>query len=346
MFQNKKILVTGCTGFTGSWLLIYLHLLKANIFGYSTKAPFKNSIFEKCNLKKKITFCQNRIENFNNLNKFYQKCNPDIIFHLAANPIVTDCYKNPRDAYLCNTLGTLNLLECVRISKLKKKISINIISTDKVYKNDDKIKKFSENDMIGGDEPYSSSKTCAENICKAYYNSYFKNKNVSMNIFRSGNIIGGGDWSKYRIVPDIMRSIFSNQKLKIKNPDHIRPWQHVFDVIYAYTETSKKMMVSKPQFQIWNVGPKEKKTYNVLDILKIIENKLNKKIKARVGKKNSFEKKNLELNCNKILKEIKHKNLYNTKDSINNTVDWYLYFKKNKKILNYSLAQLKKFLKK
>lgn len=343
-YKNKKILITGCTGFTGSWLILYFRLHGAKIYGYSENPPFKNSIFETLSLKHKITYLNGDICDLKKLNKFYKKSKPDFIFHLAANPIVKRCYENPLEAYYSNSIGTLNLLEIIRVQNNQKKISLNIITTDKVYKNINSQKKFVETDYLGGDDPYSSSKVCSELICETYYKSYFTNKKININMLRSGNIIGGGDWSKDRLLPDIIKSYFEKKNLIIRNPKHIRPWQHIFDVIKAYSDVATKIYNKKNNnFSAWNIGPNDKKKFNVIQIVNMIEKKLNSKIKKKFIKTNILEKKYLRLNSQKIYNKLKIKNKLSTIEAINLTLDWYLNFYKKKNI-NYSENQLKNYI--
>ena len=343
-FNNKKILITGCSGFTGSWLILYFKLLGAKIYGYSKKPPFKNGIFETLNLKKKITYLEGNICDIKKLKKFYKKSNPDYIFHLAANPIVKDCHNKPMDAFYSNTIGTLNLLEIIRISNIKKKISLNIITTDKVYKNINSNIKFKEDNYLGGEDPYSSSKVCAELISETFYKSYFKNKNIIINMFRSGNILGGGDWSEYRLIPDIMKSYLNNKTLIIRNPKHTRPWQHIFDVVNAYALIAKKTSLKKKNnFNTWNIGPANEKKFSVRDIIEMVKKRLDKKIKTKFIKFNILEKKILQLDAKKIYNKFKIKNKINTLETIHLTTEWYLSFfkRKNKK---FSEEQLKNYL--
>ena len=343
-YKNKKILITGCTGFTGSWLILYLKIHGANIFGYSKKPPFNNGLFDLLGLKKKITYVEGNVENEKKFNHFYRKVNPDFIFHLAANPIVKECYFKPVDAFYSNTVGTLNLLEIIRKANFKKKISLNIITTDKVYKNINIKKKFKESDYLGGEDPYSASKVCAELITETYYRSYFQNKKITLNILRSGNIIGGGDWSKSRLIPDIIRSTFKNKLLIIRNPKHTRPWQHIFDVVDAYSQIAKKIYYKKNNgFQIWNIGPSNEKSFDVKSILLMMIKRLDKKINIKIKKSKIKENESLQLNSNKVYKELGIKNKLNTTDAINLTTDWYInYFKKENK--NFSEEQLTNYL--
>ena len=341
-YKNKKILITGCSGFTGSWLILYFLLHGAKIYGYSKNPPFKKSLFETLNLKQKITFLEGDICDLKKFSKFYQNSKPDYIFHLAANPIVNDCHYNPINAYHTNTLGTLNLLETVRNFNFKKKISLNIITTDKVYKNSNLKIKFNEKNTLGGEDPYSSSKVCAELICETYYKSYFKNKKINVNMMRSGNIIGGGDWSKNRLIPDIINSYLNKKVLILRNPKHTRPWQHIFDVVNSYALIAGKIYIkNNNKFSAWNIGPLKEKEFTVDDLIKIINKKLNKKIKIKIKKGNFLEKQHLQLNSSKIYKKLKIKNKINTINAINLTIDWYLNFSKNKK---FSEEQLKNYL--
>ncbi len=340
-WKNKKVLITGCTGFSGSWMIIYLRLLGAKVSGYSLKKKNKNYMFNNLKLSKNIVFREGDILHKVNLKKFISSIRPDIIFHLAAEPIVIDCYKNPQKAFEINTFGTLNLLQIFKELKLKKKTQINIITTDKVYKNTDNKKKFKEDDELGGDDPYSSSKTCSEMIANTYFNSYFKNK-ICINTFRAGNIIGGGDWSKYRLIPDIFNSIYKKKKLSIRNPNHIRPWQHIFDVISAYLKISQKTF-NKNKFEKWNIGPSEKEKFTVINILKIIMKSLKIKHRYKVYKKNNFEKKYLILGTNKI-QMLNIKNKLNIYKSLSLTAEWYKnYFNQNDK--KFSEKQLIDYLK-
>lgn len=340
-WTNKKVLITGCSGFSGSWMIIYLKLLGAKVCGYSLKKKDKRFIFNDLKMYNNIQFCDGDILNKVKLKKFILLSKPDIIFHLAAEPIVIDCFENPKKAFDVNTLGTLNLLQIIKELKVKKKIQLNIVTTDKVYKNTNKMMKFNENSELGGDDPYSASKTCAEILINSYYQSYFKNK-LSVNSLRAGNIIGGGDWSKYRLVPDIFNSIFNKKKLIIRNPNHIRPWQHVFDVIHAYLKISQNTF-GKNKFEKWNIGPSQKKAYTVLNILNIINKLLKLKNYFLFKKSNNFEKRYLALNTKKI-KNLKIKNKLTIQKSLILTTEWYRnFFINNDK--SFSEKQVKEYLR-
>ena len=210
---NKKILITGVTGFKGSWLALILLGLKSKVYGIGLKPKSKNDLFVSLNLNKKIKFYNCNINSKKKLEKIIFTVKPDIIFHFAAQSLVLESYLKPSETYETNIIGTSNLLEI--ISKIKKQISVLITTTDKVYKNYEKKKSFKENDNLGGTDPYSASKAATEILCN-YYQFKFLNTNKLITIARSGNVIGGGDFSKDRIFPDIYRSIKHNQNLQIR----------------------------------------------------------------------------------------------------------------------------------
>ena len=233
-WRNKKVFVTGHTGFKGTWLIIFLNLLKAKTYGYSLKAP-KNSIFNQTksfNLVKKNYY--SNINDFKTLKQKLQTTKPHIVFHLAAQSLVTKSYEDPIKTFTTNIIGTLNLLEVVR--KIKSVKSVVIITTDKVYKIKRKNLPFTENDELGGNDPYSASKASTEIAVKSYIKSFFSEnkKGIKVSTARSGNVLGGGDYSKNRILPDIINSINKQKKLVIRNPKHIRPWQHVIEPVFGY----------------------------------------------------------------------------------------------------------------
>ena len=337
-WHNKKVLVTGCTGFSGSWLVIFLHLLKSKIIGYSLKAPSKPNLFNILDLKNKIKLYDADINNYNNLKKIIYKEKPDIIFHLAANAIVLDCYKEPISTFKTNSFGVLNLLELLR--NYKKKITVNIITSDKCYRNVSKKKSlFNEDSPLGGDDVYSASKAVAELMVKSYQN-YFS-KNIKISTIRSGNIIGGGDWGKYRLITDLVLSKYRNKKLVIRNLNSVRPWQHIFDVIHAYLLISQHTS-STNKFHNWNVAPHNSK----ISVKKIYSYFFNKKnTRNKLKKKNDIEKKILSLNSNKIKRILKWSPLFTYKSMMKDIEGWYCNFYENKNINDYSYGAVKKFLK-
>ena len=255
---NKKVLITGHTGFKGSWLTLWLNHLGANIMGYSLPLTNNEYLFKKLKLQNlsKITNIFDDINNFSNLKKNIEKFKPDIIFHLAAQPIVIDSYKKPLNTFNTNIIGTANLLQsCLRIRNLK---SIVIVTSDKCYENNDVQFNFKENDKLGGDDPYSASKAACEIITNSYSKSFLSD--VGIATARSGNVIGGGDRGKQRLVTDIINSLKENKILKLRNPGSTRPWQHVFETLNGYIVLSEKLYKNKNKYKgAWNFGPNNKK---------------------------------------------------------------------------------------
>jgi CDP-glucose 4,6-dehydratase len=238
-WKDKKVFITGHTGFKGAWLCIFMNLLGAKVYGYSL-SPKKKSLFNQANCKKflKKNIYAN-IQNYNFLRNQILKIRPEIIFHLAAQPLVSKSFKNPLETFNTNIIGTTNILNLVRNQKSIK--SVVIITTDKVYEIKKNNKSYNEEDALGGKDPYSSSKVCAEIIMNSYNETFYKNNFLRNKIStaRSGNVIGGGDYSENRLVPDIIEAINKKKKLVIRNPSNIRPWQHVIEPLSGYMKLAE-----------------------------------------------------------------------------------------------------------
>lgn len=299
-WRGKKVLITGNTGFKGAWLSFFLNLLNAKVYGYALR-PEKQSLFEILKLRK--IFEKNlyaKIENFYILNNYIEEIKPEIIFHLAAQPLVSTSYIEPLKTIKTNVIGTSNLLSSLKNKNYIK--SVIIVTTDKVYKLNKK-KIFKETDELGGIDPYSASKVCKEIIVNSYVNSFFTNKKMFNRIstVRSGNVIGGGDFSQNRLIPDLIRHLFYKQPLKIRNPESIRPWQHVIEPIYGYLLLAEKQYkgISNKKNISWNFGPKNKNFLKVSEILQLVKKKLKKNIIIKLVKSDFKETDILKLNSNK-----------------------------------------------
>lgn len=345
-WKGKKVFITGHTGFKGSWLSIFLNMLDAEVYGYSLK-PHKNSLFmsAKCYefLSKNI---YGDINNYNLLEKSIKKCSPDIIFHLAAQPLVSESFNDPIYTLKTNAVGTANLLYSVR--KNKKIKSVVIVTTDKVYKVLNKKKIFKETDEIGGKDPYSASKACAELITKSYIETVIDKKLKNrISTARSGNVIGGGDYSKNRLIPDIIDSINKKKTLVIRNPQNIRPWQHVIEPTFGYIKLAEMLYYSKflHKNPSWNFGPENKSFVTVMKIVQLIKKntkKLNIKIK---NSKNFYETKVLKLNSNKSKKELKWKPKWNLNLSLKKVLEWNYLFNKKINAKKICEEQIKDYLR-
>ena len=342
-WKNKKVFITGHTGFKGSWLSLWLKYLGADIKGYSLPLTKKEFLFHKFELNKNLKNIYGDIRDLKKLKKSIKNFSPDLVFHLAAQPIVIDSYKRPLYTFDTNIIGTANLLQsCIGIGKLK---SIVLVTTDKCYENVDKQYSFKENDKLGGDDPYSASKAASEIVVNSYYKSFLLNTGVAT--ARSGNVIGGGDRGKNRLVPDIIHAIKNNKKLSLRNPESTRPWQHVFETINGYIMLSEKLYSNKKKYSgAWNFGPSQKKisTKNIaVKISKYWEKSLNFNYNSKSQYK---EKKFLSLNSEKSNTVLNWQNKFQINETILQIVNWEKQNLINKNMYKYSLDQLIDFMNK
>ena len=255
-WKGKKVFITGHTGFKGGWLSIWLAESGAEVTGYSLKPETNLSLFKSCSIEKKINSIIGDVRNEKKLKKTLLEARPDIVFHLASQPLVLKSYKKPVETYETNLMGTVNILNVLRdMSSVKAFINV---TSDKCYANDENSKAFNENDAMGGYDPYSSSKACSELITAAYRSSFFKNI-VAIATARAGNVIGGGDWAENRIIPDFIKNIQQKQKLVIRNPESIRPWQFVLEPLNGYLMLAEKLFQNTVDYsESWNFGPNKK----------------------------------------------------------------------------------------
>ena len=348
IYKKLKILVTGSTGFKGSWLCFWLNLLGAKVVGVALKPEKGSVIFKKLKIEKKIKQYYIDITNYNLLNKIVNKENPHLIFHLAAQSIVSQSYKKPLETILSNVIGSANILESVRKNNIK---NLVYISTDKCYLNDNRKHAYKENDILGGDDIYSSSKASAEIIFSSFYKSFFyNNKKIKYATARAGNVIGGGDMKENRIVPDVYKSILKNKSLIIRNPKTIRPWQHVLEPLYGYLILGSLLINNKISNKVvpnWNFGPNPSNFKTVLEVVKNILLKWKIKKKIIITKKINFKESGLlTLNSKKSLKELKWRPKLSFKETIQLTVDWYKVLKSNKNLEKITIKQINFFINK
>ena len=335
-YYGKNVLITGNTGFKGSWLAQWLINLGANVIGYSLKPKTKTNHFELLELDYKTYY--NDINDLESLKKAINKHQPEIIFHLAAQPLVRYSYFNPIETYQTNVIGTLNVLEAARNNNNVK--AIVIITTDKCYENKEQIICYIESDKMGGYDPYSSSKGCAELLVNSYRNSFFnlyKYKNEHNTLIasaRAGNVIGGGDWSEDRLIPDIIRSIINNKSSEIRNPLSTRPWQHVLEPLSGYLELGTKLLNEEKKFaEAWNFGPQENECLTVREVLyKAIKSWDRIKFKEKVDINNLHEAHLLSLNIEKAKKILGWSPKWDNDLAIERTILWYREFYENQQI--------------
>lgn len=336
IYNGKNVLITGNTGFKGSWLAYWLLKLGANVSGFSLTPNTNPNHFSILNLEYETFF--NNINDLQELKKVIKKTSPEIIFHLAAQPLVRYSYINPIETIQTNVLGTTNVLEAARLNKNVK--AIVVVTTDKCYENNEKGISFVESDSMGGYDPYSSSKGCAELITSAYRNSFFnldkfeRSHDTLIATARAGNVIGGGDWSDDRLIPDIIRSSAEGKPSIIRSPNATRPWQHVLEPLSGYLMIGEKLLNRKNKFaDAWNFGPEEKNILTVKEVLDLTKNKWSKiSYLIKENTQTFHEAKQLSLNIDKAKKELKWIPLWSNETSISKTIDWYREFYQNGKL--------------
>lgn len=328
-YKNLKVLVTGSTGFKGSWLCFWLSKLNAKVIGVGLKPEKESILFNALALEKKISQHFINIENYVKINELIKKVKPDIIFHLAAQSIVSESFIKPLNTIQTNTLGSANILESTRKNNIKNLI---FITSDKCYLNINTKKPYKEKDFLGGHDIYSSSKAAAEILFHSYHDSFFnlKNKNLKKVSARAGNVIGGGDLKINRIIPDFFKSILKKKQLLIRSPHATRPWQHVLEPLSGYLILGHKVMsnkLSSSLYPSWNFGPKKNNCKKVIEVINLFfeELELNKnyKIKKNINLK---EAKLLSLDINKARKELNWEPKLSLKECVKITSDWYINF--------------------
>ncbi len=339
-YRDKKVLVTGHTGFIGSWLTLWLTELGANVIGFSSNPPSNPYHYQFLGLEDKVTNITGDIRKKDQVLGLIKKQEPEMVFHLAARPILLDSYVTPIDTYITNAIGTLNLLDAIRRAG-KTKAILNM-TTDKVYENKGTRVAYKEDDKLGGYDPYSSSKACSELITKSYKNSFLSDAGVAT--VRAGNIIGGGDWGEHRLMPDLARSYAANDTIMIRNPSAIRPWTYVLDFLNGYLTLGEKLYTDPGKYSgAWNFSSSYAKT--VLDLITEISKYLNIKYEIHKSHK-GHEDRILLLNSDKSKKGLGWKPINSFEDTVRSTASWYAHFYKDHRVpFTYSRTQLSEFKK-
>lgn len=337
IYQHKKVFITGHTGFKGSWLMAVFKYLDVPVTGYSLAPGTIPNHYGLVTDNSSEEFAD--ILDKEKLNAAVEQAQPDIIFHLAAQALVRPSYKDPANTYETNVIGTLNVLEAARRCKSVK--AIVLITTDKVYENKEWDRPYTENDVLGGYDMYSSSKACCEILISSYRNSFFNidqytiTHNVLVASVRAGNVIGGGDWSEDRLLPDIAKAASENRKVKIRNPHSVRPWQHVLDCLYGYLQVGAKLLNKEKEFgTAWNFSPFSSEAKNVAEVAAIAKSSWNK-IDIDFGKVpgDFHEAGLLVLDNSKAVSKLGWLPVWNTTQAIEKTVEWYRAFYDEQKTL-------------
>lgn len=326
-FRGKRILITGHTGFKGSWLSLMLHMLEADVYGYALDPPTNPNLYKEAGIGELVTSFIYDIRNYEQLLEILLKVKPEIVFHLAAQPLVLESYRNPIDTYSTNVMGTVNLLEAIRQAKGVKAI-VNV-TTDKCYENREWHWGYRENEPMGGIDPYSNSKGCSELITASFRSSFFnpieyKKHGVALASARAGNVIGGGDWAEDRLIPDFIRAINKGDDLFIRNPSSTRPWQHVLEPLNGYLLLASKLLEDGPRFaEGWNFGPDDCDVKNVEWITKQICSMWGGSVSYVVDKNPQLhEAKYLKLDCSKAKAELNWHPKWNIHQTLKSIVNW------------------------
>ena len=351
-WKNKKVLITGHTGFKGSWLALILQYLGAEVIGFALPPPTKINLFELANVSKNMISLQGDIRDFVHLKNIIAKHKPEVIFHLAAQPIVLRSHQDPVETFSTNVLGVVNLLEAIRQTPFT--TSVVNVTSDKCYENQNWVWGCRENDTLGGVDPYSSSKACSELISHSYRSSFFANKNntkqkVRLATVRAGNVIGGGDWSEYRIVPDCVQAWMHGDILKIRSPNAVRPWQHVLEPLCGYLKLAQALYEQKIGFEeAWNFGPSNNDVYSVQDIIKIMAELWGELAKWELDYDiNTEEAYYLKLDVSKANSKLGWSTILDIETTLKYTVDWYKYYQNNpEKIGDETFKQIDGYISK
>lgn len=346
-WKDKKVFITGHTGFKGSWLAYWLIYLGANVKGYALKPVTENSLYNELKLNNIMFSDINDIRDLDKLKNSVKEFNPDIVFHLAAQPLVRYSYNNPIETYEINVMGTANILQAVRdCGNIK---SVVCITTDKCYENKEWLWSYRENEPMGGHDPYSSSKGCAELLISSFRRSFFnENNSPGISSARAGNIIGGGDWSEDRLVPDILKSYKNKTSIKIRNFHAIRPWQYILEPLRGYMLLAENLYTDRKKYsQAFNFGPLDSDVKSVGWIF----NKMNKIFGDNLllendGSENVHEAKLLKLDCSKANQKLKWLPIYNISKTLEEIIAWYKLWLEGadiKDICNNNIEEYSKF---
>jgi len=344
-YQGRKVLITGHTGFKGTWLCHMLVLAGADVTGYALMPPTVPSAFELSGIENKITSVIGDVRDLELLEATFEKYQPEIVFHLAAQPIVRDSYKNPHYTYETNVMGTVNILECIRKTDCIK--SFLNVTTDKVYENRECDTGYRETDHLDGFDPYSNSKSCSELVTHSYKNSFFSDGRVAVSTARAGNVIGGGDFANDRIISDCVRASIKNESIVVRNPYSIRPYQHVLDPLYAYLLIARKQYEDLKYAGWYNVGPDECDCVTTGDLVTYFCNKWGEnQIWKNIAEANApHEAHFLKLDCSKIKNLLGWQPRWNVEQAIEKTVEWTKCYMKNENISDIMNAQINNFLR-
>ncbi|MDF2635473.1 MAG: CDP-glucose 4,6-dehydratase [Pelosinus sp.] len=349
-WQGKKVFITGHTGFKGSWLCLWLTLLGAKVTGYALQPPTKPSLFELCRVDELVTSVIGDVRDRESLTKVMLTAQPEIVIHMAAQALVRDSYNNPVDTYAINVMGTVHVLEAVRACRNVKAI-VNV-TTDKCYENKEWVWGYRENEPMGGYDPYSNSKGCSELVTSSYRSSFFnpneyKEHGVGLATARAGNVIGGGDWAADRLIPDCINALLKNEKIRIRNPHSIRPWQHVLEPLSGYLLLAQRLYEDGKDFaEGWNFGPNDSDAKPVAWVVRKMCEEWGSYASYEVDKGNHpHEAHYLKLDCSKAKAKLFWQPSWDLEQALGKIVEWVHAYQQKADMRAICLQQIQEYMK-
>jgi CDP-glucose 4,6-dehydratase len=345
-WQKRKVLLTGHTGFKGSWLSLWLQALGAEVTGYSLAAPTEPSLFVLADVARRMRSIQGDVRDLEHLKRIVREDQPEIVFHLAAQSLVRRSYDDPVGTYATNIMGTVHVLETVRDTPAIR--AVVIVTTDKCYENLEDGRAYCETDRLGGFDPYSSSKACAELATAAFRSSFFsstKHAKTGVGSVRAGNVIGGGDWANDRLIPDVMRAVFEGNEALIRNPHAIRPWQHVLDPLCGYLTLAEKLCHDPKRYaESWNFGPDESESLPVATVLEQLRELWGPGMAWRPdGGVHHHEAHSLKLDSSKARTMLGWQPQWNLSRALEATAQWYKAQQSQKDLGSITLKQIQSY---
>lgn len=324
-YKDKKVLITGHTGFKGSWMCKMLINAGAKVVGYALEPPTAPSLYEICNLSKQMESIKGDVRDLEHLQQVFDRVKPEIVIHMAAQPIVRDSYKNPVYTYDVNVMGTVNVLEAIRNTDSVK--SVVNVTTDKVYLNKEWEWGYRENEELKGYDPYSNSKSCSELVTYSYINSFFKERNIAISTARAGNVIGGGDFARDRIIPDCIRAASKGKDIVVRNPYSIRPYQHVLEPIAVYLMLAEKQYQNLPLAGNYNVGPDDTDCWTTGELVSLFCKQWNEAMQTTISWDNisdagPHEANFLKLDCSRLKNTFNWKPRWNVETAMMKIIEW------------------------
>lgn len=346
-YKGKSVLITGHTGFKGAWMCQVLLLFGADVTGYALEAPTDPSLFEMCQLSHKINSIIGDVRDLEHLKRVFEETQPEIVIHMAAQPIVRESYKNPVYTYETNVMGTVNVLECIRTTSSVK--SFVNVTTDKVYKNRERAEGYREEEELNGYDPYSNSKSCSELVTDSYKNSFFSDGQVAISTVRAGNVIGGGDFAVDRIIPDCIRAVEKKQNIIVRNPYSIRPFQHVLEPIFAYLMIAQKQYEDISFAGCYNIGPDDVDCWTTGDLVTLFCNIWNCATGEYVSWENRYdggphEAAFLKLDCSKLKSVFQWTPKWDLQMTMEKIVEWTVNYLNGEDVVSCMIKQIEEYM--